>query len=109
MCIDTVLGMLQLQFHSSVYFGPKPFYIVADLDLIKDITVKHFDKFVNRTVSDDSNAHIVPKLVLSVPIYGFLTAYQSLVVCPLENESCNCSCIADGPWANFSSCGWGGP
>ena len=27
-------------------------YVIADVDLIKDITVKHFDKFMDRSVSD---------------------------------------------------------
>ena len=30
----------------------KPFIVIAEVDLVKDITVKHFDKFVNRLVSD---------------------------------------------------------
>ena len=30
----------------------KPFIVIADVDLVKDITVKHFDKFANRLVSD---------------------------------------------------------
>ena len=40
-------------YHSlpSVFFGTKPWYFIADLDLCKDIFVKHFDKFVDRLVS----------------------------------------------------------
>ena len=34
-----------------MFFGMKPFIVIADADLLKDITVKHFDKFVNRLVS----------------------------------------------------------
>ena len=36
----------------SIFFGKKPFYVISDVDLLKDITVKHFDKFPNRMVSD---------------------------------------------------------
>ena len=35
----------------SVFLGPKPSYYIADLDLCKEIFVKHFDKFVDRLVS----------------------------------------------------------
>ena len=35
-----------------MFFGMKPFFFIADADLLKDITVKHFDKFANRLVSD---------------------------------------------------------
>ena len=34
-----------------MFFGMKPFLIISDADLLKDITVKHFDKFANRMVS----------------------------------------------------------
>ena len=37
--------------HSRVFLGPTPVYFIADMDLFKDITVKHFDKFVDRIVS----------------------------------------------------------
>ena len=32
-------------------FGPAQLYIIADVDLVKEITVKHFDKFADRIVS----------------------------------------------------------
>ena len=35
-----------------MFFGTKPFLIISDADLLKDITVKHFDKFANRMVSN---------------------------------------------------------
>ena len=38
----------------SVLLGPQPFYIISDMDLVKEITVKHFDKFVDRMVSSTS-------------------------------------------------------
>ena len=34
-----------------MFLGTKPSYFIADLDLCKEITVKHFDKFVDRLVS----------------------------------------------------------
>ena len=36
----------------SVFFGSSPVYVLADMDLFKEITVKHFDKFIDRMVSD---------------------------------------------------------
>jgi cytochrome P450 len=35
-----------------MYFGTKPFLLVTDLDMIREVTVKHFDKFVDRLDSD---------------------------------------------------------
>ena len=34
----------------SLYVGTMPAYHIADLDLLKEIFVKHFDKFTNRMV-----------------------------------------------------------
>ena len=34
----------------SIFFGTTPTYIIADMDLVKEITVKHFDKFTDRLV-----------------------------------------------------------
>ena len=48
-----------LSFHLSVFLGTKPTYFIADMDLVREITVKHFDKFVDRMVSGN-----VPTLVL---------------------------------------------
>ena len=48
-----------LLFHLSVFLGTKPTYFIADMDLVREITVKHFDKFVDRMVSGN-----VPTLVL---------------------------------------------
>ena len=36
----------------SVFFGTRPAYFIADMDLFREITVKHFDKFTDRLVSD---------------------------------------------------------
>ena len=33
-----------------IYFGPKPFLFIADLDMVQDVMVKKFDKFVDRVV-----------------------------------------------------------
>ena len=52
MYVKHLLWHISTSFHCSMCLGPKLMYLVADLDLIKDVTVKHFDKFVNRTVSD---------------------------------------------------------
>ena len=51
-CMYVYTYVCMYSFYCSMCLGPKLMYIVADLDLIKDVTVKHFDKFVNRTVSD---------------------------------------------------------
>jgi cytochrome P450 len=32
---------------SGMYFGTKPFLLLTDLDMIRDVTIKHFDKFVD--------------------------------------------------------------
>ena len=37
--------------HLSVFFGTRPVYFIADVDLVREITVKHFDKFTDRLVS----------------------------------------------------------
>ena len=34
-----------------MFFGPVQTYVIADMDLVKEITVKHFDKFPDRLVS----------------------------------------------------------
>ena len=39
---------------SSVFLGSVPVYIIADMDLVKEITVKHFDKFADRMVCTKS-------------------------------------------------------
>ena len=36
----------------SVFFGTKPAYFIADMDLVREITVKHFDKFTDRLVRE---------------------------------------------------------
>ena len=36
--------------YNSVFFGSRPVYVLADVDLFKEVTVKHFDKFVDRLV-----------------------------------------------------------
>ena len=36
----------------SVFLGTCRMYIIADLDLFKEITVKHHDKFMDRMVSE---------------------------------------------------------
>ena len=33
-----------------IYFGAKPFLYITDLNMIREVTVKQFDKFVDRTV-----------------------------------------------------------
>ena len=45
-----VLFMLLNSFR--IYFGTKPFLFTTDLNMIKEVTVKQFDKFVDRTVSN---------------------------------------------------------
>ena len=52
--------------YHSVFFGTRPTYIVADLDLFKEITVKHHDKFMDRLVSDI--LHLAP----SIPTPSYL-------------------------------------
>ena len=43
--------------HPSVFLGTKPSYYIADMDLCKEIFVKHFDKFVDRIVSSSVPKH----------------------------------------------------
>jgi len=38
-------------FFCSYYIGRKPFIVVTDLEMIKAITIKDFDYFVDRDVS----------------------------------------------------------
>ena len=56
--IERTLETSLLSFSVSAVFFPRRFYLgkapcmmVADLDMIKQITVKEFDSFVNRVVS----------------------------------------------------------
>ena len=35
----------------SIFLGMKPFVVISDVNLAKEISVKHFDKFMNRFVS----------------------------------------------------------
>lgn len=42
---------LFLYLHFSFFFGTRPVYFIADVDIVRDITVKHFDKFTDRLVS----------------------------------------------------------
>lgn len=36
---------------SSIFHMRRPIYLVADIDIIKQITVKEFSSFINRSVS----------------------------------------------------------
>ena len=76
-----------------MYFGTKPFLLVTDLDMIREVTVKHFDKFVDRLVSSSeylctsyefAHSQSVPgvHLVLSVVLYcRALTCLMHLSAC----------------------------
>ena len=45
----------------------RPFVVISDVDLVKEITVKHFDKFVNRFVSDCIHSEFhVPSVCLGI-------------------------------------------
>ena len=37
--------------HVRIYFGTTPFLFITDLDMIRDVTMKQFDKFVDHMVS----------------------------------------------------------
>ena len=52
LCMIKLLNSIILVLaHGRIYFGTTPFLLIADLDMIRDVTVKQFDKFVDRTVS----------------------------------------------------------
>ena len=43
-------GIVSFVIERRIYFGTKPFLLIMDLDMIRDVTVKQFDKFVDRLV-----------------------------------------------------------
>ena len=47
----------------SIFFGTTPTYIIADMDLVKEITVKHFDKFTDRLVGGQYLMHCTMYIV----------------------------------------------
>ena len=57
----------------------RPFFVVADVDLLKDITVKHFDKFPNRLVSYHITSIVCLKFICIcyVPYAMSLLAFSS--------------------------------
>ena len=42
---------MALYYHGRVYIGKKPHIMIADLDILKQIMVKEFDKFPDHSVS----------------------------------------------------------
>lgn len=56
----------------------KPFYVIADADLLKDITVKHFDKFANRLVSDHTiyRLHVIGDNACGTCPFVYRTEYS---------------------------------
>ena len=88
-----------LSFFYSLLFGLTPTYIIADLDLIKEITVKQFGKFVDRLVSGGVSVYLLLCIVVCI-LYVFeqhkaLTyKCQSILflnkpVFPLQNQNAN--------------------
>ena len=63
-----------IPFPPSVFLGTKPSYYIADLDLCKEIFVKHFDKFVDRLVSSSVSKHF--ELVTSDFCLHWSTIYR---------------------------------
>ena len=52
LCMIKLLDFIILVLaHGRIYFGMTPFLFISDVDMIKDVTVKQFDKFVDHTVS----------------------------------------------------------
>ena len=47
-CVHTLSSVV---LYCRLYFGTRPFLIVSDPDLLKEILIKNFDKFQNRIVS----------------------------------------------------------
>ena len=47
-CVNTFFSAV---LYCRLYSGKKPFLIISDLDLLKQIMIKNFDKFQNRIVS----------------------------------------------------------
>ena len=52
----------------SVFFGPMPVYFITDLDLVKEITVKHFDKFADRLGGVSPIQCVLDSMALSLNI-----------------------------------------
>ena len=53
-----------------MFLGMKPFLIISDADLLKDINVKHFDKFANRVVSNSIYQYFVGNAILDLIAFG---------------------------------------
>ena len=59
----------------SVLFGPQPLYVISDMDLVKEVTVKHFDKFADRVVSST--------VYTLAPCWKYLFISTDYALCPL--------------------------
>ena len=55
-----------------MYFGTKPFLHITDLDMIRDVTARHFDKFVD---------HFVSKAIYILLFITFRVVAGSMCVC----------------------------
>ena len=81
----------------SIFLGMKPFVVISDVNLAKEISVKHFDKFMNRFVSD----YMCTCFLKYASIYKYRLYYSSrsillhiiiyshLVSCTQYIEECN--------------------
>ncbi|KAM7427258.1 Thromboxane-A synthase [Porites harrisoni] len=85
------------------YLGRSPAYLISDLDLLKQITVKEFSKFTNRPLGPlSASTGVQSKVLLQAQdedwkrIRGTITptfsAHKLKQVAPLVNKSCETLC-----------------
>ena len=56
-----------------MFFVTKRLFVISDVDLVKEITVKQFDKFVNRLVSASTTC-----------VYVYICCFIFLRLCALK-------------------------
>ena len=73
-----------LLLHCSVFFGSRPVYDITDMDLFREITVKHFDKFTDRMVSHNCGSTLFKRAAnvqkCKILYQGKIFSYPSLCI-----------------------------
>ena len=73
-----------------MFFGTTPVYTIADMDLFKEITVKHFDKFVDRLVSGLIHSCLQISVVVVVKCINTTVVYALDIEQQIANQFTTC-------------------
>ena len=65
----------------SAILGPQPLYIISDMDLVKEVTVKHFDKFTDRLVSSSICTLVLCSRLIFISTEHVPLLFRPCVVC----------------------------